>query len=87
MPRSRALPRQPVRARRASASGSCPHCLRATPEERDFLFRLLLGELRQGAQESLMIDAVAAAASLPAFSVRQAAMVANGIAAVAHAAR
>ncbi len=59
---------------------------RATPEERDFLFRLLLGELRQGAQESLMIDAVAAAASLPAFSVRQAAMVANGIAAVAHAA-
>jgi DNA ligase-1 len=59
---------------------------RATPEERDFLFRLLLGELRQGAQESLMIDAVAAAASLPAFSVRQAAMIANGIAAVAHAA-
>src|SRR6267143_468670 len=54
---------------------------RATTEERDFLGRLMLGELRQGALESLMIDAVAAASSLPAASVRQAA-----IAAVAHAA-
>jgi DNA ligase 1 len=59
---------------------------RATANERDFLSRLMLGELRQGALESLMIDAVAAAASLPAPSVRQAAMVANGIATVAHAA-
>ena len=59
---------------------------RATPPERDFLVRLLAGELRQGALESLMIDAVAAAASLPAANVRQAAMVANGIASVAHAA-
>jgi DNA ligase 1 len=58
----------------------------ATAEERAFLERLLLGELRQGALESLMIDAVAAAASLPASSVRQAAMVANGVASVAHAA-
>jgi DNA ligase-1 len=59
---------------------------RATAEERDFLGRLLLGELRQGALESLMIDAVAAAAALPASAVRQAAMIANGIATVAHAA-
>jgi len=59
---------------------------RASPEERDFLRSLMLGELRQGALESLMIDAVAAAASLPASSVRQAAMVADGIASVAHAA-
>jgi DNA ligase-1 len=59
---------------------------RATPEERDFLRRLMLGELRQGALESLMVDAVAAAASLPASSVRLAAMLAGGIAAVAHAA-
>ncbi len=59
---------------------------RATPQERDFLGRLMLGELRQGALESLMTDAVAAASSLPASSVRQAAMVADGIAAVAHAA-
>ncbi len=58
----------------------------ATDTERDFLSRLLQGELRQGALESLMIDAVAAAASLPASAVRQAAMVANGVASVAHAA-
>ena len=56
---------------------------RATGEERDFLMRLLMGELRQGALESLMIDAVAAAASLPASAVRQAAMVAHGIVPVA----
>jgi len=56
---------------------------RATEEERDFLTRLLLGELRQGALESLMIDAVAAAASLPPPAVRQAAMVAHGIVPVA----
>src|SRR5262245_32834893 len=50
---------------------------RATRDERDFLERLVVGELRQGALESLMIDAVASAASLAARSVRQAAMVAN----------
>ena len=59
---------------------------RATAEEHDFLARLLLGELRQGALESLMIDAVAEAASLPPPTVRQAAMVAHGIASVAFAA-
>jgi DNA ligase-1 len=58
----------------------------ATPGERDFLFRLLTGELRQGALESLMTDAVAEASGLPAASVREAAMVAHGIASVAHAA-
>jgi DNA ligase-1 len=56
---------------------------RATDDERDFLFRLLTGELRQGALESLMIDAVAAAAALPSATVREAAMVAHGIASVA----
>jgi DNA ligase-1 len=59
---------------------------RATEPERDFLTRLLIGELRQGALESLMIDAVAAAASLPAATVRSAAMVAHGVSAVARAA-
>jgi DNA ligase 1 len=59
---------------------------RATTDERDFLSRLLLGELRQGALASLMSDAVAEAASLPEATVRQAAMVADGIASVAHAA-
>jgi DNA ligase-1 len=59
---------------------------RAASDERDFLFRLFTGELRQGALESLMIDAVAAAASLSAARVREAAMVAHGIVDVAHAA-
>lgn len=56
---------------------------RATAREREFLARLLLGELRQGALEGLMIEAVAAAADLPAETVRRAAMVSGGIAAVA----
>ena len=34
----------------------------ATPSERAFLFRLLTGELRQGALAGVMIDAIAAAA-------------------------
>jgi DNA ligase-1 len=59
---------------------------RATRDERDFLARLLLGELRQGALASLMIEAVAAASDVPAAQVREAAMVANGIAEVAQAA-
>jgi len=56
---------------------------RATADEADFLARLLLGELRQGALEGLMIDAVAAAAGVPANVVRRAAMAGGGIAAVA----
>ena len=56
---------------------------RATEAEQDFLVRLLLGELRQGALEGLVIEAVAAAAELPPADVRRAAMIAGGIAAVA----
>jgi DNA ligase-1 len=56
---------------------------KATPREEEFLARLLLGELRQGALEGLMIEAVAAAADVPAATVRRAAMVAGGIANVA----
>ncbi len=55
----------------------------ATEREQSFLARLLLGELRQGALEGLMIDAVATAANLPLADVRRAAMSAGGIAAVA----
>ena len=55
----------------------------ATAREQEFLARLLLGELRQGALEGLMIEAVAAAADLPAANVRRAAMIAGGIASVA----
>ena len=39
---------------------------RATGEEQDFLFRLLTGELRQGALELIMVEAVAKALELPA---------------------
>ncbi|HEY1325410.1 MAG TPA: ATP-dependent DNA ligase [Casimicrobiaceae bacterium] len=58
---------------------------RAATAEREFLVRLLLGELRQGALEGLMIEAVAEAASVPAADVRRAAMLAGGIGAVANA--
>jgi ATP-dependent DNA ligase len=47
---------------------------RATPREADFLRRVcLIGELRQGALEGLMIDAVAAAAEVAPAVVRRAA--------------
>jgi ATP-dependent DNA ligase I len=59
---------------------------RANAEERDFLARLIVGELRQGALEGVMLDAIARAASLPAPDVRRAAMYAGGLAAVAKAA-
>jgi DNA ligase-1 len=57
----------------------------ATAEEQDFLVRLILGELRQGALEGVMLDALAAAADVPAAEVRRAASFAGGVAAVAPA--
>jgi ATP-dependent DNA ligase I len=45
---------------------------RATPREREFLARLLSGDLRQGALEGVMTDAVAIAARVPAEEVRRA---------------
>jgi DNA ligase-1 len=59
---------------------------RATAPEQDFLARLLLGELRQGALEGIMLDAIAKAAGLPPARVRAAAMRAGGLPAVAEAA-
>jgi DNA ligase-1 len=59
---------------------------RGTSEEQDFLFRLLTGELRQGALEGIMFEAVARAANLPAADVRRAAMIAGDLAGVAKAA-
>jgi len=59
---------------------------RATAEEQDFLVRLMVGELRQGALEGVMIEAVAAAAALPAAEVRRAVAFAGAIAPVAAAA-
>ncbi len=58
---------------------------RATGEEQHFLKRLLVGELRQGALEGIMLDALAKAAGLPADRVRRAAMLAGGVAAIGRA--
>ena len=58
----------------------------ATQEEQDFLFRLLIGELRQGALEGLVTEAAARAAGLAPDRVRRAAMVAGDLASVARAA-
>ena len=59
---------------------------RATADEQDFLVRLLFGELRQGAVEGLLLDAVAKGAGVSAARVRRAAMVAGDPGAVAVAA-
>jgi DNA ligase-1 len=59
---------------------------RATEGEQQFLRGLLLGELRQGALEGVMVEAVAKAAEVPAPRVRRAAMVAGDLGAVAAAA-
>jgi DNA ligase 1 len=58
----------------------------ATAAEQDFLVRLILGELRQGALEGVLVDAIAEAAALPAGSVRRAVMLAGEAASVAEAA-
>jgi len=55
----------------------------ATAEEQDFLFRLLTGELRQGALEGIMVEALAKARDLPASGVRRAMMLAGDLGAVA----
>src|SRR5439155_4418217 len=59
---------------------------RATPAEQDFLLRLCVGELRQGALEGVMIDAIAAAAGVPVADVRRAAMLSGSLRVVARVA-
>jgi ATP-dependent DNA ligase I len=59
---------------------------RATAAEQDFLFRLLFGELRQGALEGVLVDGVARAAKVPAAVIRRAAMLAGEIGVVAQVA-
>ena len=59
---------------------------RATDAEQEFLVRLLSGELRQGAQEGVLAEAVAKAARAPAAAVRQAAMMCGDLGEVARAA-
>ncbi|MDN5860367.1 MAG: ATP-dependent DNA ligase, partial [Pseudonocardia sp.] len=55
----------------------------ATAAEQEFLRRLLTGEMRQGAQEGVMLDAVAAAAGVPAAAVRRAFMLSGHLPATA----
>jgi ATP-dependent DNA ligase I len=59
---------------------------RATADEQRFLFGLLSGELRQGALEGVMTDAVARAAAVPVADVRRAMMLRGSLGAVAAAA-
>jgi DNA ligase 1 len=59
---------------------------RATADEQHFLRSLLSGELRQGALEGVMLDAVARAAEVPLGAVRRAAMLCGAAAPVAVAA-
>ena len=59
---------------------------RATEEEADFLIRLVLGELRQGALGGLMEEALARATEIPVSEIRRAMMVSGDTLAVARAA-
>ncbi|WUI01080.1 ATP-dependent DNA ligase [Spirillospora sp. NBC_00431] len=59
---------------------------RATHAEQDFLIRLLAGELRQGALDGVMAEAIAAAAEVPAAEVRRAFMLRGSLGPVATAA-
>ncbi len=59
---------------------------RATAAERDFLIRLLLGEIRQGALEGVLIEGIAEAADISTDEIRRAVMLASDPAPVALAA-
>jgi DNA ligase-1 len=59
---------------------------RASAEEQSFLARLLIGELRQGASEGVVIDAIAVAANVPPAAVRRALMLSGDLGEVARAA-
>jgi DNA ligase-1 len=60
---------------------------RATRPEQEFLLRLLVGDLRQGALTGVMIDAVAAATGVPLPDVRRAAMYESNLGAIARTGR
>lgn len=59
---------------------------KATAGEQDFLIRLLTGEIRHGALEGVMTDAIAKAAGLPLDAVRRAFMLSGRLPATASAA-
>ncbi len=59
---------------------------RATEAEQDLLWKMFSGELRQGALDGVMVDAVAKAAGVPIAAVRRAHMLAGDLGATAVAA-
>ncbi len=70
----------------AERRGDLAHLFaRATPDEQDFLVRLIAGELRQGALEGIMQDALARALGVALSDVRRAVMVRGDLGAVAEA--
>jgi DNA ligase-1 len=58
---------------------------RATADEQRFLTALVIGEVRQGALEGVMLDALAKAAGVPADRLRRAVMLAGDLGVVARA--
>ena len=56
---------------------------RATPDEQRFLSALVIGEVRQGALEGVLLEAVAKAANVPAAPLRRAVMMAGDLGVVA----
>jgi DNA ligase 1 len=70
-------------ARRALLTGVFE---RATEPEQRMLWRVISGELRQGALDGVMVDAVAKAADVPIAAVRRAHMLAGDLGATARAA-
>jgi DNA ligase-1 len=87
------LARQPARRHALAGAGSGSGkkqrygelCARATAAEQSFLGGLVLGEIRQGALDSLVIDAIAMAKGLEPRAIRSAYMLAGEIGAVAEA--
>ena len=62
---------------------SCDVFARATEPEQDLLWKMFGGELRQGALDGVMVDAVAKAAGVPIAAVRRAHMLAGDLGATA----
>jgi DNA ligase 1 len=80
-----------VSARGSGSAGTRARALgelfaRSTAAEQDFLRRLLIGELRQGAQEGILVDAIARAATVARDAVRRALMLSGDLGAVARTA-
>ena len=78
-------------ARGKNSTGARARLLRdlfslATRDEQSFLGNLLIGEVRQGALEGVLLEAIAKAANLPADRIRRATMMTGDLGTVARAA-